>query len=125
MVSRHAQAISWLFHERLPQLRLDMLEVAASDTAYDPEGWSEGGLDEHCGCVAYVVQKRWGGDLLQKGGHIWNRLPCGICVDLTRISLSPKARGRVAKPRKTVNKRFKIFEDRLINKHTHTHKERT
>ena len=79
----------------LQALQRKMFEVASSVTAYDSTHYIEaqriarsatapfdtlvGRLEGHCGCVAYVVQKRFGGDIMHGkvpiiGSHYWNRI---------------------------------------------------
>ena len=64
-----------MIYEKLKQL-LPYLEYAASpDTAYneyDPTDKDQGKLHNHCGCVAYVIQKYFGGSIVSMKGHYWN-----------------------------------------------------
>lgn len=112
----------------LERLRDAMAAVAAADTSYAPADEYEASghpLYGHCAAAAYAVQKRFGGDQItgRVDGvrHLWNRLPDGTEVDLTSDQFEggdglhpvPGAKSRKAKPRKTVNRRFKAFDDRI------------
>ena len=101
--------------EKLNKL-MPYLEYAAScETAY--------GLDyeprihplhNHCGCVAYVIQKMYGGELMGAKNHIWNRIE-DIEYDATKDDLIPSYNGHKLPERKTINPRFKIFDERVTN----------
>ena len=92
------------------------LEYAASeDTAYCDDYRPENGiLHNHCGCVAYVIQSMFGGELIGAKNHIWNRIE-DIEYDATRNDLIPSYSGHKLPERKTINPRFKVFEERVKN----------
>jgi hypothetical protein len=92
------------------------LEYAASeDTAYCDDYRPENGiLHNHCGCVAYVIQKMYGGELMGAKNHIWNRIE-DIEYDATKDDLIPSYNGHKLPERKTINPRFKIFDERVTN----------
>lgn len=111
---------------QLLNLRMAMLASASGDTAYDPEVYEmrkgKCMLVGHCGCVSYVVQQKFGGDIV--GGrvgnesHLWNRLPNGIEIDLSSDQyggdgFNPVIKGRKVKPRRTVNPKFRTFASRV------------
>jgi hypothetical protein len=97
---------------------------AGPDTAYgqyNPKKF--GPLHNHCGCVAYAVQKLLGGTI--KTGkvsgvkHYWNEIGL-VEVDLTAsqfgqtdIVFFPCATGRNAPVRKSINPRFQLYWDRV------------
>lgn len=106
-------------------LLLDHFRFCGSeDTAYgeyDEEKY--GKLHNHCGCVAYALQKVMGGDILQGKidgvSHQWNRID-GIEVDLcleqfghAGISFPATRKGRKVPKRKNINPRFQKFWDRF------------
>lgn len=72
-------------------------------------------LHNHCGCVAYVIQKLFGGEQMGAKKHIWNRID-GTEYDVTRNDreYAPVHKGVRLPERKTVNPRFQIFHDRVI-----------
>jgi hypothetical protein len=95
----------------------------AQDTAYGdymPEQY--GTLHNHCGCVSYALQQMMGGDIMQGKvngvSHMWNSINmtevdlCSEQFGATPITFFP-ASGRIVKPRKTINKRFQTFWDRV------------
>ena len=100
------------------------LQASASpDTAfgeYNPT--KRGKLHNHCGCVAYSVQKIKGGTI--KTGtvcgvkHYWNFID-GKAYDFTAEQFSKDVDhirsdfGKIAPARKTINPRFKKFFNRL------------
>ena len=98
------------------QKLIPYLEYAASeDTAYNAEYEPEKGkLHNHCGCVAYVIQKMFGGELMGAKKHIWNRIE-DVEYDATKDDLIPSYNGHVLPERKTINPRFKMFEERVNN----------
>jgi hypothetical protein len=113
--------------DALQQLKEELEQAASPETAYDPDAYNTQNicaLFGHCNAVAYVVQKQFGGDLLQGvingDRHIWNRLPDGTEVDLTSDQyggdgINPVLpTGRIVPTRKTVNPRFKQLEDRWM-----------
>lgn len=108
--------------DEVARLYRALISSASRETAYDPEKYdkSQCPLIGHCGAVAYVVQKEFGGAILSGRvlgeSHFWNRLPNGDEVDLTAIQFgqqdwSPLVKGRVVPERKTINPRFiKYYE---------------
>lgn len=95
----------------------------AQDTAYGDYNPKEfGTLHNHCGCVSYALQQMLGGDIMQGKvngvSHMWNSIGmvevdlCSEQFGATPITFFP-ASGRIVKPRKTVNKRFQTFWDRV------------
>lgn len=110
----------------LQHMKIAMLEVAASDTAYDPDAY-QGGLHSHCGPVSYTIQKLCKAELVsgrvQGEAHLWNKLVEGWEVDLTSEQYGgdgylPVGTGRIIPPRKTVNPRFSLFFDRFLKAFT-------
>ena len=98
---------------------------AGPDTAYgdyNPE--DHGPLHNHCGCVAFVIQKMFGGSIrtgkVNGVTHYWNDFS-GIEIDCsasqfgqTDIVFFPQASAsREVPARKTINKRFQLFWDRV------------
>jgi hypothetical protein len=93
----------------LRQLRRACLAAASEAFACHPSYSyprppDESPLAGHCGVVATMIQKMFGGEIV--GGkvdgcrHFWNRLPDGREVDLTSCQfggdgITPVARGRV------------------------------
>ena len=73
------------------------------DTAEEDDGWTPDNPSRgQCDITALVVQDIFGGDLLaapvlrdgeQVEWHMWNRLPGGLEVDLTRGQLTDEAVG--------------------------------
>ena len=107
----------------LPELRAAMVQAASEDTAYG-QGYRDrrDPLALHCGPVSYVVQRKYGGDILSgKAGnepHLWNRLPDGTEVDLSGSQYGgdgwgPVTKGRVVPGRRSVNPRFARFASRV------------
>ncbi len=108
-------------------LRKYMLDAAGDDTAFDAKVYAERkqvcALTGHCNAAAYIVQKRYGGELLSAKvdgeTHVWNRLADGTEIDLTGSQYGgdgfhPVAKnGKVVPLRSTVNPRFAAFEDRV------------
>ena len=120
------QGPSW---DELRQFKTQLEQAAGPDTAYDPEAWEarrqECPLAEHCNAAAWVVQQRYGGEILMTkmpdgSRHFWNRLPDGREVDLTGdqyggdglTPVSPTP-GRPAPTWKNVNPRFQTLHDRV------------
>jgi len=113
----------------LERLRRAALRVAAQDTAYDAGAYraaraqGRSPLVGHCNAMAYVVQSRLGGEIVEgrvgKERHMWNRLPGGVEVDLTSDQYGGDGFTPVASPRRDVparaaaNKRFVVFRDRV------------
>ena len=111
----------------ITDLRRAMLEAAGDETAFDPKVYTERKevckLTGHCNAAAYIVQKKYGGELLstkvQGETHVWNRLPDGTQVDLTGSQYGGDgftpvvSGGKVVPPRATVNPRFKKFEAKV------------
>jgi hypothetical protein len=114
----------------LQRLRRAALRVAAQDTAYDADAYrtaqaqGRSPLVGHCNAMAYVVQSRLGGEIVEgragKERHMWNRLPNGVEVDLTSDQYGGDGLTPVASPRRdvparaAVNKRFAVFRDRVV-----------
>jgi hypothetical protein len=114
----------------LQRLRRAALRVAAQDTAYDAGAYraaqaqGRSPLVGHCNAMAYVVQSRLGGEIVEgragKERHMWNRLPSGVEVDLTSDQYGGDGFTPVASPRRdvparaAVNKRFAVFRDRVV-----------
>ena len=81
-----------------------------------------GKLHNHCGCVAYALQQMLGGDIMQGKvngvPHMWNSIGmvevdlCSEQFGITPITFFQQG-GRIVKPRKTINKRFQLFWDRV------------
>lgn len=89
--------------------------VASEDTAYDKTyDPNKGKLHNHCGCVAHVIQKMFGGELMGAKNHIWNRVE-DIEYDVTKDDLIPSYNGHKLPERKTINPRFKTFDERVTN----------
>ena len=95
----------------------------SEDTAYGdylPEQF--GKLHNHCGCVSYALQQMLGGDIMQGKvngvPHMWNSIGmvevdlCSEQFGATPITFFQQG-GRIVKPRKTINKRFQLFWDRV------------
>ena len=93
------------------------------DTAYGeyiPQQF--GKLHNHCGCVSYALQKMLGGDIMQGKvngvPHMWNSIGmvevdlCSEQFGATPITFFQQG-GRIVKPRKTINKRFQLFWNRV------------
>jgi hypothetical protein len=114
--------------EQMGQLRAVFLDIAAKDTAYDPEtyrGWLQG----HCGPASFVVRLVFGGDIVQcrvEGErHFFNRLEDGSEWDLTscqfggdgihRLSDWQLSNVRVMPKRSTTNPRFLLFFERFLD----------
>ena len=104
---------------------LDHLRYCGSEETaygeYDPRNF--GSLHNHCGCVAFAVQKVLGGDIIQGKvagvSHQWNRVD-DIEFDLCQeqfaksgIVFFPASNGRKAPVRKNINPRFQKFWDRF------------
>jgi len=78
----------------LTQLEQAICASWSADTVDPDDGWSaENPGRGHCDVTSLVVQDLLGGDLLAADvyrdgvrvmGHMWNRLPSGLDVDLTR-----------------------------------------
>jgi DNA (cytosine-5)-methyltransferase 1 len=112
----------------ISDLRRSMLDAANDETAFDPKTYAERKdickLTGHCNAAAYIVQKKYGGELLsakvQGETHVWNRLPDGTQVDLTGSQYGGDGfhpvseAGKVVPPRATVNPRFKKFEAEVL-----------
>ena len=87
--------------EKLNKL-MSYLGMLLQDTAY--------GLDyeprihplhNHCGCVAFVIQKLFGGEQMGAKKHIWNRID-GIEYDVTRNdgNMPPPQRRKTTRKKK-------------------------
>lgn len=112
--------------EDLYFLRDAMREAASPDTAYEVGEYqpqAHGPLHLHCGPVSYTVQKMYGGDILTariRGvTHFWNLIPGDRPVDLCQEQFGISYllgfhSGKVVPERKTVNPRFKLFFERLM-----------
>lgn len=104
-------------------LRKCMIQAAGPDTAYDPSGYQQGTLSEHCGAVAYTIYSMYGGEIVtarvQGFRHFWNILPNGEEVDLSSDQyvggdgFTPMAKGRPLPTRKGVNLRHHRFAARV------------
>jgi hypothetical protein len=91
----------------LAQLEQAIRESWSLDTSDDPHEWSpENPSRGQCDITALVVNDLVGGKLLgadvffgdgRVEGHMWNRLPSGIDVDLTRDQF--RAGERIGEPR--------------------------
>ena len=78
----------------LASLERAIRESWSLDTAEEDDGWTpENPSRGQCDITALVVQDALGGDVLSADvylggerveGHMWNRLPSGIDIDLTR-----------------------------------------
>lgn len=94
-----------------------LLAAATAATAYDPAAWIPGTLISQCGPVSFAIQRLRGGDILQGRlngvPHLWNLLPDGQEIDYTKQGIPTD--GRWIRQRKTVNPRFKLFWNRLID----------
>lgn len=95
------------------------LEYAAgADTAYgqyNPSDLDQGKLHNHCGCVSYVIQKYFGGEILVMKGHYWNKIG-DLQHDATRQSYRYHpiySVSRTVPERKKVNPRFTTFYNRV------------
>ena len=111
---------------QLIPLRLAMLSVANADTARDSRGHkariSRSGLAGHGACASYVVQHKFGGEIVGGaiGGsmHYWNRLSDGTEIDLTRDQfggdgINPIGEGRKVPDRKLTHPEFTKFFNRV------------
>jgi hypothetical protein len=99
--------------EILPYLEYAASQETAYQGEYDPNDSDQGKLHNHCGCVAYVIQRNFGGEIKVCRGHYWNRID-HIEYDLTRRNFCPRySVSRVSPPRKTLNWRFEKFNDRV------------
>lgn len=113
--------------ERLEVIRERVSRITAPDTAYEPEKFMPGTLNQHCGMVSDLIQTIFGGVVLsgKVNGerHLWNRLPDGTEVDLSSDQYGgdgflplPDIKGRVSKtmPKSQPNKRYKTFYGRYV-----------
>ena len=123
------------------------LKSGSDVTSYNPEEYlaaaeTRGPLVGHCAACAYVVQKNYGGDVMQvfvppKKGfnkqrekHYFNKLPDGTFIDLTgeqygnqsvtppqdfigRAKIGPHQWGDSARYKGKLNKRFTDFEEKF------------
>mgnify|MGYP001250401207 CR=1 FL=1 len=107
----------WIVEEKVIKLKTFLEEAASIDTAYgkyDPTDTRQGKLHNHCGCVAYVIQKMFGGKIVSMKGHYWNKIG-GFEFDATLEKLRPRYSVHRACPeRKSVNPRFKKFNERVV-----------
>lgn len=107
---------------------LDSLNSTANASTafgdYNPQKF--GKLHNHCGCVAYAIQKIHGGTI-RTGKvcgvkHYWNLID-GRAVDYTASQFNQPIDhiapdfGKDAPTRKTTNPRFKKFWDKLTENH--------
>lgn len=100
--------------QEIIQLRPYLEYAASEDTAYNDEyDPAIDPLHNHCGCVAYVIQRIFGGELMGAKKHIWNRVE-DIEHDATRKNLIPAFNGHKLPDRKTTNPRFITFFERVI-----------
>lgn len=111
----------------ISRLHEAMVAAASEDTAFDAARYAankgKDALAEHCKAVARVVREKYGGDILtgkvEGQTHFWNRLADGTEIDLTSRQFGgngfdPVAKGgKVTKEAKTVNPRFRAFEERV------------
>lgn len=104
--------------DKLKQVVPYLEYVASPDTAYkeyDPTDDKQGKLHNHCGCVAYVIQKYFGGEIVVMKGHYWNKID-GVDYDATHRKLDfmpPYSVSRKVPERKKVNPRFSTFYNRV------------
>lgn len=107
----------YIVEEKVIKLKASLEEAASIDTAYgeyDPTDTSQGKLHNHCGCVAYVIQKILGGKIVSMKGHYWNKIG-GFEFDATLEELRPRySVHKVCPKRKSVNPRFQKFYDRVV-----------
>ena len=123
------------------------LKSGTDVTSYNPEEYfaaaeTRGPLVGHCAACAYVIQKNYGGDVMQvfvppKKGfnkqrekHYFNKLPDGTFIDLTgeqygnqsvtppqdfigRAKIGPHQWGDSARYKGKLNKRFTDFEEKF------------
>ena len=103
----------------IEQLHPYLEYAAGKDTAhgeYDPSDPSQGKLHNHCGCVAYVIQKYFGGEIVSMKGHYFNRIDGYEPIDATRKKYRfkpPYSVSRKVPKRKKVNPRFSTFYNRV------------
>ena len=104
-------------------LRTCMVKAAGSQTAYKTYDKNISPLHNHCGCVSYTIQRILGGAILRSKvngiTHYWNKLPNGSEIDLTSDQFGgdgylPVVSGVLAPVRKTVNPRYGLFYQRVV-----------